>query len=174
MEYINFLIVGIGCLVLFEGARRLDLVDTAGQFSARILNKNEEGIPDNCVSYKILVSPSEGAKWSPGIGAAIGNRPFALFLLISLSLSIFGALVTYVVSYANVGFFVVAFVFSLALHSGPDKISNSERYLQIIVAQDPSRMNGHDLKFLTRNIKEYRSWPRAQAIFGLIFTTSII
>ena len=82
--------------------------------------------------------------------------------------------ITLVVSYTHVGFFVLSLVFCLILHSGPDNISNSERYLQIIVSQDPSKMNGHDLKYLVSNINTYVSWPWFQGIFGLAFATAFI
>ena len=172
MEYIDFLVVAVGCIIFFEAARRLDMVSSATQMSENIENKSEDGIQDNCMSYKILTRPSEGAKWGPGIGSAINDRPFVIFLLIIIALGVFGTALAYIASYPKTAFLIVAIVFALALHSGPDNISNKERYLQVIAAQNPDGMNGHDLRILAKNTKEYRSWPQFQLIFGLAFVSS--
>ncbi|TFH08991.1 MAG: hypothetical protein E4H14_05345 [Candidatus Thorarchaeota archaeon] len=174
MEYVDFLVAAVGCIIIFEAARRLRLISSAIKFGENITNKAEEGIQDNCSSYKILTSPSEGSKWSPGIGAAINDRPFIIFLLVILALGVFGGVLAYVSSYPKAAFLIIAIVFALALHSGPDKISNMERYLQVFTVQDPVEMNGHDLRILTYNIKEYRSWPWFQLMFGLVFVSSTI
>ncbi len=174
MEYIDWVTLGIGCLIIFEAARRLNLIRVTSELRGKISNREAEGIPDNCISYKILTSPSEDSKWSPGIGAAIDNRPFAIFLIILLILAGFETLIMYVASYEHVGLFVVAFVFALVLHSGPDKISNAERYLQTIITQDTSKLNGHDYKYLVASINVYVSWPYAQLIFGVAFATAYI
>ena len=173
MEYVDFLVVAVGCIIVIEAARRLNLISLATKVLKNISNKTEEGIQDNCISYKIMTRPSEGAKWSPGIGAAINDKPFIIFMLIILTLGVFGAVLAYVSSYPKVVFLITAVVFALALHSGPDKISNMERYLQIIAVQDTSKLNGHDLRILTTNIKEYRSWPWFQLMIGLVFVSSI-
>jgi hypothetical protein len=173
MEYVDFLVVAVGCIIFFEAVRRLNLISSATKVVESISNKTEEGIQDNCLSYKILTRPSEGSKWSPGIGAAINDRPFIIFMLVILALGVFGAVLAYVSSYPKIAFLIISVVFALALHSGPDKISNMERYLQIIAVQNPDELNGHDLGILTYNIKEYRSWPRFQSMFGLVFASSI-
>ncbi|MBY8999216.1 MAG: hypothetical protein KGD60_16025, partial [Candidatus Thorarchaeota archaeon] len=43
----------------------------------------------------------------------------------------------------------------------------------VIAVQDPDELNGHDLRILTKNIKEYRSWPWFQLVFGIVFATSV-
>lgn len=174
MEYVDFLVLGVGCLIIFEAARRLRLISLANKLGTCISNRNEEGIQDNCLSYKILTRPSEGAKWSPGVGAAINNNPFIIFILVIITLAVFGAVLAYVSSYPKLSLLIISIVFSLALHSGPDKISNEERYLQVIAVQDPDKLNGHDLRILTTNIKEYRSWPQFQLMFGILFASAII
>ena len=173
MDYLDFLVLGIGCIILFEGARRYDLVSLATTLGKNVSNKEEAGIVDNSISYKILSRPSEGASWSPGIGAAISTRPFVIFILIILTLTVFGAVLTVVTNYSKVGFLIVAIIFALAYHSGPDNVTNEEQYLQVIVIQDPDKMNGHDLRILAQNINSYKSWPFTQIMFGLIFMTSI-
>ncbi|MGY5880102.1 MAG: hypothetical protein RTV31_07615 [Candidatus Thorarchaeota archaeon] len=173
MEYLDFLILAVGCLTFFEAARRLDLIVRANRLSENISNRSEDGIQDNCISYKILNSPGDGSKWSPGIGAAISNRPFIIFLLLILALTTFGAVLTLVASYSKMPLLLVAIAFSSMFHSGPDNVSTQERYLETIVFQEPDKMNGHDLRILTENIKAYRSWPWFQLIFGLGFAISV-
>ena len=173
MDYIDVLILGVGSIILFEGARRYDLIRLGNRLSKQITNREEVGIEDNSLSYKILTRPSEGTKWSPGIGAAINNRPFLIFMLIILTLGLFGAVVTYVINYTKIGFLLIAIIFAVTFHSGPDNISNGERYLQVINTQDTNVLNGHDVKFIGNTIKEYRSWPLAQILFGILFMSTI-
>jgi len=172
MEFVDLFIVAVGCIILFEGASRLDLVSSANKLREKITNRSEEGIPDNCLSYKILNRPSEDAKWNLGIESEINARPMVLFVLVILTLTAFFTILMFSASYPRIIFFIVAIVFALALHSGPDNISNNERYLQIIVRQEPEKLNGHDLKFLTKNINDYRDWPQFQVIFGVLFLSS--
>jgi len=173
MEYLDFLVLAVGGITIFEAARRLYLINLANKLRNAISNMNEEGIQDNCISYKIFYSSGEGSKWSPGIGAAINDRPFVIFILIIITLGVFGAVLTLIASYPKISILIMAIVFSATFHSGPDTISTEERYLEVIVAQDQNKMNGHDLKILTKSINEYRSWPSYQLIFGLAFVTSI-
>jgi hypothetical protein len=173
MNFISFMVLGIGCIMVIEAARRLNLIARVNRLRRKIVNKSEEGIQDNSVSYKILWNPMDDTKWKPGIGAAINNQPFILFLLIILVLTLLGAIMTLIADYTTVPFLLMTIAFSLAFHSGPDKISISEWYLQIIEHQDPSKLNGHDLKILTKNVNEYSSWPRVQLIFGLLFAMTI-
>lgn len=174
MEYVDFLVLGVGCLIIFEAARRLRMISLANKVGTNISNRKEEGIQDNCLSYKILTRPSEGAKWSPGVGAAINNNPFIIFILVIITLGVLGAVLALVSSYPKLSFLITSIVFSLALHSGPDKISNEERYLQIIAVQDPNVLNGHDFRILTKSINEYRSWPQFQLMIGILFASSIL
>jgi len=169
MEFVDLFIVAVGCIVLFEGANRLDLVSSANKLRMKITNRSEEGIPDNCLSYKILNRPSEEARWNFGIESEINARPMLLFVLVILTLTAFFTILMFSASYPRIVFFILSIVFALALHSGPDSISNNERYLRIIGKQDPEKLNGHDLKFLAKNIKDYRDWPQFQVIFGLLF-----
>ena len=169
MEFVDFFIVAVGCIILFEGARRLDIVTRATKLRDMVTNRSEEGIPDNCLSYKILNRPAEDAKWNLGIESEINARPMALFALVILTLAAFFTILMYSASYPRIVFFILTIVFALALHSGPDNISNNEQYLRIIVRQNSEKLNGHDLKFLTKNIKDYRDWPEFQIIFGILF-----
>ena len=169
MEFVDFFIVAVGCIILFEGARRLDIVTRATKLRDMVTNRSEEGIPDNCLSYKILNRPAEDAKWNLGIESEINARPMVLFALVILTLAAFFTILMYSASYPRIVFFILTIVFALALHSGPDNISNNEQYLRIIVRQNSEKLNGHDLKFLTKNIKDYRDWPEFQIIFGILF-----
>ncbi|MHA1135408.1 MAG: hypothetical protein ACTSSE_02880 [Candidatus Thorarchaeota archaeon] len=151
--------LGVGGIIFYEATRRLLLISAAKKLSENISNREEEGIQDNCMSYKILTRPSEGAKWSPGIGAAINDRPFVIMLLIIVALGVFGAVLAYVASYPKTAFLIVSIVFALTLHSGPDNISNNERYLQVIAVQDSDELNGHDFRILTKKFQ--RLWKLA-------------
>ncbi len=174
MEFVDFFTIAVGCIILFEGASRLDRVSFANKLGEKIANRSEEGIPDNCVSYKILNGPSEDAKWNLGIESEINARPMVLFVLVILTLTAFLTILMFSASYPHLLFFIVAIIFALALHSGPDNISNNERYLRIIVRQDPDKLNGHDLNFLVKNIKDYRDWPQFQVIFGILFISTFL
>jgi hypothetical protein len=174
MEYVDFFVVAMGCIILFEGAWRLDMVSRATKSRDKITNRSEEGIPDNCLSYKILNSPTDDTKWNLGVESKINERPMVIFVLIILTLAAFFTILMYSASYPRIVFFILSFIFAIALHSGPDNISNSERYLRIITKQDPEKMNGHDLRFLVKKIKDYRSWPEFQVIFGLLFMSSFL
>jgi hypothetical protein len=169
MEYVDFFVIAAGCVILFEGARRLDMVSHASKLREKITNRSEEGIPDNCLSYKIMNRPSEESKWNLGLESEINARPMLIFVLVILTLAAFFTILMYSASYPRIVFFILTIVFALALHSGPDHISNNELYLRIIGKQDPEKLNGHDLKFLTKNIKDYRDWPLFQVIFGILF-----
>ena len=139
-----------------------------------ISDTSESGIQDNSISYKVLWSPSGGTEWSPGIGASLSSRPFFVLILIVLTLTGFGAILSYVPSTSKLLFLFVGIVFVLALHSGPDSITTKERYLTVITSHDPTKMNGHDLRILTTSIIAYRSWPWAQLMFGLAFAGSLL
>ena len=169
MEYADFFIAAVGCIILFEGILRLNLVSRASKLREKITNRSEEGIPDNCLSYKILNRPSDESKWNLGLESEINARPMVLFALVILTLAAFFTILMFTASYPRIAFFILAIVFALALHSGPDSISNNERYLRIIIKQDSEKLNGHDLKFLTKNLKDYRDWPLFQVILGILF-----
>ena len=174
MEFIDLSIVGLGIVLLVEAISRLRLVSMADTLKDAISNTSESGIPDNSISYNILWSPSDGTEWSPGVGAALSSRPFFVMLLIILTLTGFGAILSYVPSTSKLLFLFVGIVFVLALHSGPDPITTKERYLRVIVSQDPGKMNGHDLRILATSIAAYRSWPWAQVFFGLALVSSLL
>jgi hypothetical protein len=169
MDYITFMVLVVGCIMILEAARRLDLLVHVNRLIEKISNKSEAGIQDNSVSYKILLNPMDDPKWKPRIGAAINDKPFILFLVIILVLTILGGVLTFVADFSEAPILLMILAFSLAFHSGPDNISINERYLQIIVHQNPDELNGHDLKILAKNLNEYNSWPRTQLIFGGLF-----
>lgn len=172
MDIIDILILSVGCMTFFEAARRLDLLKLATKLSEKIENRSETGNQENCLSYRIFMNPLSDANWKPGVGAAINERPFAMFLLVILALAFFGSVLSVVSSYSRMPFLLMALAFSFAFHSAPDKITTKELYLQIIVSQDPGKMNGHDWRILSKTIKEYIDWPRVQLIFGLLFATA--
>ncbi|PNX52266.1 MAG: hypothetical protein BV458_10440 [Thermoplasmata archaeon M9B2D] len=173
MNFIDFLILGVGCITFFEGARRLDLLALAAKQSEKITNKSETGNQENSLSYRILLNPMSDTNWKPGIGAAINERPFVIFLLIILVLAAISSVLAFVPNYSRMSFLLMVLAFSFAFHSGPDTISAKERYLEIIVSQNPGKLNGHDLRILTKTSKEYHDWPLVQLAFGLLFATTI-
>ena len=173
MEFLDFLILGVGCIIIFEAARRFDLLAQANKMKSSITNTSEDGIVDNCRSYKILWKTDTDAEWSPGVGSVINTMPFVLFMIIILTLVVFGTLLSIVPSYTRMPLLIVGIVFALALHSGPDSFSRKERYLQVIVNEKQDELNGHDLKILTDHTNSYKSWPWFQVIFGLLLATSV-
>ncbi len=173
MDIIDFLILGVGCVTFFEAARRIDLLALVKKQSNNITNRSEIGNQENCISYRMLLNPMSDRDWKPGIGAAINERPFVIFLLIILVLAITSSILALVANYSRMSVLLMVLAFSFAFHSGPDTISAKEQYLEIIVTQDPGKLNGHDLRILTKTAKEYRGWPMVQLLFGLLFATII-
>lgn len=108
-----------------------------------------------------------------GIGAAINERPFVLFLLTVLVLAAIGSLLTLVTSYPRLAFLLMALVLSFAFHSAPDSLTINELYLGIVVSQRPGDLNGHDSRILSGAIKKHSSWPWAQLTFGFLFAVIV-
>ncbi len=63
MVFIDFLILGVGCITFYEAKRRIDLMAPAKEMSRSIEGKSEVGTQDNCISYRILSNPMDATKW---------------------------------------------------------------------------------------------------------------
>lgn len=166
MEILDFFLIAIGAVTLFEAATRLDMIRAANEFKKSFLGAQEVGSYENSTSYKIMMKPLNRASWNPGIGSYLNDRPILLFLGVIVILAIAGEAIGLAMVYPKLTIVFLGGVFAIALHNGPDKINIEENYLQQIIDEEITTMNGHDQNYLTAAFSEFRGWSFMQGFFG--------
>ena len=166
LEILDFFLIGIGALTLYEGARRLDMIGKANDFRKTFEGAEESGNYENSISYKIMMRPIIQSSWSPGIGSYLNDRPILLALAVVVVLALLGQAIGLAIVYSKLAIVFLGGIFAIALHSGPDRINIEEYYIQNIVNEDPTELNGYDQKYMNTSISEFRGWSMMQGFFG--------
>lgn len=174
VEILDIFLIGLGIITIYEAVQRLRMIGNTREFSEKIKATGTDGNYENSRSYRLLTTPIETVNWSPGIGAYLSERPILIAVIVAIILALFGESVGLMIGYSKVTFVFLAGIFAIAFHSGPDKISIEEHYLQKITKEDQNNLNGHDKEYIRKATSEFRERSFMQCLFGLCFLAAAL
>ena len=173
MEFIDIFLLGIGIFTFFAAAKRLDMISAAEYFRNNLDGVAAEGIREDSVSFRLRKEPLFLTPWKRGRFSSLNERPILLLIAIVLVMALFFQVIVLAMTYTKFAVLIGYVVIAVAFHNGPDDLNIDEFYLRKITKKDTTTLNGHDILFIKRAVRNFKSWTRMQGVFGLSFMLSI-
>ena len=173
MEFLDIFLLGIGIFTFFAAAKRLDMISAAEYFRNNLDGVAAEGIREDSVSFRLRKEPLFLTPWKRGRFSSLNERPILLLIAIVLVMALIFQVIVLAMTYTKFAVLIGYVVIAVAFHNGPDDLNIDEFYLRKITKKDTTTLNGHDILFIKRAVRNFKSWTRMQGVFGLSFMLSI-
>ena len=173
MQFLDIFLLGIGIFTFFAAAKRLDMISAAEYFRNNLDGVAAEGIREDSVSFRLRKEPLFLTPWKRGRFSSFNERPILLLIAIVLVMALFFQVIVLAMTYTKFAVLIGYVVIAVAFHNGPDDLNIDEFYLRKITKKDTTTLNGHDILFIKRAVRNFKSWTRMQGVFGLSFMLSI-
>ncbi|MHA2066164.1 MAG: hypothetical protein ACXABY_17470 [Candidatus Thorarchaeota archaeon] len=119
------------------------------------------------IDVELMSVPRPPNEWSPGLEAYLNARPMLIFFVIIIGLTIVLGSIGLVATVPKMMIAVLAIVLVTAFHSGPDRYTMYEYFLQISVSAELGSLNNRELGLLSHAKAHFEGWVNLQIVFAL-------
>ncbi len=147
--------------VRVQSNKRADMVLEQGETIGRILE-----VPRN-IDAELMSMPRPPNEWRPGLGAFLSGRPMLIFFLIIIGLAGVMGTVGLVATVPKMILAVLAIVLGVAFHSGPNRYTLFEYYIQVATKREIESLSDQELGLLSEARNHMEVWAQLQAAFAV-------
>ena len=147
--------------VRIQSNKRADKVLEEGETLGRILE-----VPRN-IDAELMSMPRPPNEWSPGLGSYLSTRPMLIFFVIIIGLAGVMGTVGLVTTVPKMILAVLAIVLGVAFHSGPNRYTLSEYFIQVATKREIESLSDQELGLLSQARDHMEVWAQLQAAFAV-------
>jgi hypothetical protein len=168
MEIVDLFTAIIVATMILEAYARIQLNKKAGN----VLYRGEEelgktaDVPKN-IDSDLMGLPTPPNEWSPGLGSFLSTRPMLIFFVLIIVLA--GALssVVLIATAPKLLLAVLALILGMAFHSGPDRYTLFEYFIQFATTSKIESLGDNELGLLSQAKHGMQYWALLQACFAV-------
>ena len=147
--------------VRIQSNKRADKVLEQGETLGRILE-----VPRN-IDAELMSMPRPSNEWSPGLGSYLSARPMLIFFVIIIGLAGVMGTVGLVATVPKMILAVLAIVLGVAFHSGPNRYTLFEYFIQVATKREIETLSDQELGLLSQARDHMEVWAQLQAAFAV-------
>jgi hypothetical protein len=167
MELVDLPTAIIVAAMIIEVSVRINLNKKAVEVlaGAEPLGRTVEGPMNLEVELKALPWPPN--EWSPGLGSFLSARPMLIFFVLIIGLAGVLSAVGLIMTVPKLILAVLAIAIGIAFHSGPDRYTLSEYFIQISIKAEIESLSDRQLRLLSLATYQMKSWAFLQLCFAV-------